>query len=410
MRIIVIGGGQCGGRAISSLREFLPQAEIELVSSEPELPYERPPLSKGFLRGDATEAEMRLHDLDWYKAKNVGLNLGVTAVAVDRRNRTVTLDDGRRFPWDRLLIATGTRARRLTVPGASLPGVHVLRDLADAKGLRHGLEAGDRLVVIGGGYLGLEVAAAARSIGLSVSVVEKDTRLMARALPPPVSEWVLAKHRAKGVDLMLGTGVRAITGRDRAEGVELDDGTEITAGIVLVAVGAEPNDDIARSCGLECDDGILVDAHCRTSDSAIFAAGDVARYLDHRLSRRVRLESWRNADLQAEIAAANMAGERRTLSERPWFWTDQYEFNIQICGLPETFERLVVRGDPADDDFTLLALDEAGRVAGAVTVNRPRDAAIARRLVDGAFKLPDARLGDESEPLKKLLSEARAAN
>ena len=405
---VVVGGGQAGGRAVEALRGAGFDGRLVLLGAEPYRPYQRPPLSKGLLTGAADSEAAFLRPENYYVEQGVELRPGCRATALDPAAHRLTLDDGTTLAYDRLLLATGSRLRRLPVPGADLPGVHYLRDLDDARRLRAALGGAGPVVVIGGGYIGLEVAAAARTCGHAVTVLEAAEGLLRRQVAPALGDWMARLHAAQGVQVCPGAMVRALEGDERVTAVTCADGRRFPAATVVVGVGVVPETALAEAAGLAVDDGILVDACGRTSDPDIFAAGDVTRHPNPVLGRRVRLESWQNAELQAAAAGASMAGRETPYAQVPWFWTDQYDTNLQMLGLPETWDALIWRGDPAEATaFTLFYLQD-GRVVGANAVNRGGDIAPARRMLDSGLRPDPAALGDPAVSLKKVLKTAQA--
>lgn len=381
------------------MREAGYRGRITLIGAEPHPPYERPPLSKASLLDD-NPATAWVFDKAGDGAADINLRLGVSAVAIDRVLRRVRLSDGAEVSYDRLLIATGSRLRRLSVPGLSPDDVIHLRTLDDARALKQRLAVGRRLAVIGGGFIGLEVAASARLLGVDVTVLEAAERLLPRLGSPEVSDLVAAHHRAHGVDVRLG--VRALEARDGM--LLLSDGERLAVDTVVAGIGVSPDDGLASAAGLEVDDGILVDAFGATSDPDIYAAGDVTRHFSPPLGRLVRLESWQNANLQARAAALSLLGTPTPQDETAWVWSDQGDLNIQIAGCPAQIDRTVIRGTDADAGWTVFQL-HAGRLVGGLTVNRARDMPLIRRgLAHGGLRLDPAELADEAIPLRRIFS------
>lgn len=401
-RFVVIGGGQAGGRAVEALRRQGFAGDILLVGAERHPPYERPPLSKELLDRSRHYEFPFINDLAWYAENNIDLRLGVEAREIDRAAKRVLLSDGSRVPYDKLLIATGARLRRLVVPGAELDGVLYLRNLDEARAIDGTLDGAARVAVIGGGFIGLELAAAARKRGAAVTVIEMAERLLGRAVLPEVAEVVAQVHRRHGVHLMLGTGVEAIIEKDgRAAGVQTTAGA-VAAELVIVGVGILPDSGLAEAAGLALENGIAVDEHCRTSDADIFAAGDVAAGFNPLLGRRVRQESWQNAQNQGINAARNMLGEDAVYAEAPWFWTNQFDMNLQTVGMPQTWDRVVHRGDQAAGKFTVFQMLD-GRLVAATTINNPRDVLAAKRLVGTDRQIDAGQLADPAVPMKTFL-------
>jgi anthranilate 1,2-dioxygenase ferredoxin reductase component len=404
---VIIGAGPAGMRAAEVLRQKSGDADILLIGDESHLPYDRPPLSKSFLIDGLEPARLWLKPESFYAEQRIRLKLGAAARRIDRVGKTVELEGGERVPYDRLLLATGCRGRKLPAPFTTEP-IHYLRSLADAERIRAALRPGLELVMIGGGFIGLEIAASARKLGAAVTVVELAPRLMSRAVPATVSDAVRALHERQGVVFEFGARLNAVArGADGRTLVETAR-TAYPADLVIAGIGAEPNTDLAEAAGLAVEDGIRVDAWGRTSDPDIFAAGDVTRHDNPLLGRAIRVESWQVALNQAAAVAAAMLGAGEPYAELPWLWSDQYDCNIQALGLFEAGLEPVLRGDPAGA-FTLLGLDAEGRIAAAITVNNGRDMAILRRLVATRAVLPKDALADPQRKLADLLKLARSA-
>jgi 3-phenylpropionate/trans-cinnamate dioxygenase ferredoxin reductase subunit len=402
--MVIVGAGQTGGRAALSLREQGYAGPIVLIGDETAAAYERPPLSKGFLTGKAEPAEFTFAAQEALAAAGIELRAPAAAAAIDREQREVVLEDGERLPYERLLLATGREPRRLKLAGAVAGRVHYLRTLADARRLRDALVPGATLVIVGGGFIGLEVAASAVELGARVAVVELAPRLLGRAVPAALAEIVAARHRAAGVELILGTAVAAIAAaaRDRLR-VTLDDGRSLAADLVLAGIGAAPRAELAAAAGLAVDDGIVVDATLATSDPAIFAAGDVCAF-PCASGALARLESWKNADAQGMLAARNMLGAAEAYREVPWFWSDQYELTLQVAGWPERGRHLVER--PVADGRLLFHLDDEGRLVGVSSVGPAalaREVRLAQMLLERGLSPDAAQLADPAQKLKTLV-------
>ena len=400
--IVVIGAGQAGGWAARTLRDEGFEGGVVVIGEEPYPPYERPPLSKEVLLGKEPADSSYLWPEGSFDELGIELRTGVGATAIDRAARTVALSDGGSIPYRKLLIATGGRVRRLPVEGAELEGVHYLRGIDDSEAIRGDLGEGTKLVVIGGGWIGLEVAAAARMLGAEVTVVEALDRLCGRALTPELAAWLLDVHRGRGVDVRLGATVEALTGEGRVSGARLSGGETLAATAVVIGIGIVPNVELAEAAGLEIDNGVRVDAHCRTADPDIFAAGDVTNHPNDLLGRNIRLESWENAQNQGIAAARAMLGGETPYCEIPWFWSDQYDVNIQLVGLPTDFEETVTRGERADGSFVEFYM-KGGRIDGAAAINNPRDIRFAKRLMQAQKTVDPAALADPSVKLQALL-------
>ncbi|WP_344899757.1 NAD(P)/FAD-dependent oxidoreductase [Actinomadura meridiana] len=379
-RIVVVGAGQAGGWTAVALREHGHQGEIVLVGAEAHPPYERPPLSKEFLRGPVPPERVAIKPASHYRDAGIELRLGAEATRLDRRRRTVTLGDGDELGYDRLVLATGSRPRRLPVPCAAAGRVHHLRDLADADRLRGALASGTRLVVIGGGLIGMEVAAAAAERGLEVTVLERAGRLMERVLPPQVSDYLAGVHAAHGVRVLTGVEIDRVEAPGDEVSVRLGDGRAVAADHAVVGIGAVPNDGLAAAAGLAVRAGVLVDEFGATADPRIYAVGDVARFYHPLLGREVRLESWHNAQNQGIAVGRGMAAGHQPYTEVPWSWSDQYDVNVQIAGCPPDWAVTVCREAPDGDGFTVVSLRGDVPVAAA-TVNQPREMRALRKLI-----------------------------
>lgn len=399
--IVVIGAGQAGGRAVEAMRAAGFEGNIDLVGAEPHLPYERPPLSKELLAGQDIPFQV-MFPAEWFAERNIALHLGRCAVEIDRKSSHVRLDDGTHLPYDRLLLATGGSPRGLDIPGAGLPGSHTLRTIDDSRAIAGHFARQGHIVVVGGGFIGLEIAASARIRGCAVTVLEYADRLMGRALPAEIGAIFADLHRENGVDLRLGAGIAGIEGNGRVERVITTSGDRLETNAVVVGVGIVPDTALAAAAGLAVDDGIVVDTYCRTSDPAIYAAGDVTRHYNPLLGRHTRLESWQNAQNQAIAAARNMCGAETPFAEIPWFWSDQFDVNLQVCGAPLDWNRTVMRGDIAGRDGILFQRD-GDAITGAIGLNRARDMRFVKRLMS-SDKSPSADdLADESVALRDLL-------
>ncbi|WP_040664593.1 FAD-dependent oxidoreductase [Nitratireductor aquibiodomus] len=382
--IIIIGAGHGGVQAAASLREEGYEGRLTLVSGDPELPYHKPPLSKVFLKSPDAEPQILRARL-FYDTQNIELETGVSVTGIAPETRTLTLDDGRQLGWSRLLLATGAEPRRLKVPGSEGAGVHYLRDCADARILRDALAGAQNIVVIGGGFIGLEVAATAAMAGKSVTVVEAAERILGRAVSARVAEHMRAYHESLGVRILTNTGVARLVGeKGNLRSVITSDGQELSADIVLVGIGALPNTPLAEAVGLACDNGIRVDASCRTSAADVYAIGDCVSFPHAASGRTLRLESVQNATDQARIAAKAMLGKEAAYDAVPWFWSDQGERKLQMAGLPFDVDREIVTGDPESGAFGVY-LFSGDHLVAVETVNRPGEHMMARRMLAAGF-------------------------
>lgn len=409
---LIIGASQAGLQLAVSLRELGDAAPITLVGAEVHPPYQRPPLSKEYLTGTADGDTLAFRSPSFYVDQGIDLVCGerVTELSLNSGGSgagTARTAAGRTFEFDRLALTTGASPRRLDIPGADLDGICYLRDLDDARHLRTCLAESQRVVVVGGGFVGLEAAAVARAQGKDVTVVEAADRLIARAVAPVVSEFYKQAHERRGTTVLLSTGVTGFTGEDgRVTGVVLADGTELPADLVMVGVGVVPNADLAEQLGLEVDGGIVVDKYARTSVPTVVAAGDCT-VLPHPVTGegRVRLESVNNAVTQAATAAASLMGKLEVVPNVPWFWSNQGDLRLQIAGLAAGFDDFVVRGEPENERFSVLYYRD-GRLLAVDAVNSPGDYMVVRKALTQGSTIAAEDAKDSGTPLKKLLAAA----
>lgn len=406
--IVIIGGGQAGAQAIMSLRQGGYEGAITLVGDEAALPYQRPPLSKAYMKGEFVEERLFFKPEAWYQDQNVELILSTKATKIDRQNQKVLLEHGAELSYDALIIATGSRPRALPVPGADLEGVHDLRTLSDVERIRPNMIEGRKLVIVGAGYIGLEAAAVARQMDLEVTVLEMAPRVLARVTSPVMSEFYEKEHRAQGVTILTDARLDKLAGENgKVTQAVLADGTVLPADMVLAGIGILPNEELAAEAGIACYNGILVDVDARTSDPRVFAAGDCAhRPLVH-YGRNGRLESVHNAIEQGKLAAAAILGTKRPVEDCPWFWSDQYDLKLQIAGLSQGFDEMVVRGDPADRKFAVFYLKN-GTLISVDAVNSPPEFLASKKLIISGAKLASDVLGDTSKPMKDIANAALA--
>lgn len=400
-QIVIIGAGQAAAQAVATLHAEGFSGSLTIVGDEPYVPYQRPPLSKAYLSGTMERERLFLKPDAFYADAGCALILDCTAKSIDRAARTVVLADGRTIAYDMLLLATGTRVRRIRAPGADLEGIHYLRGIADVDTLRTAFVKGARLAVIGGGYIGLEVAAVAAKAGLSVTVIEALDRVMARAVSRDLSHFFERVHRDAGIRLELNTTLEAFEGVGRLEAVRAG-GRSIPADIALVGIGVVPNVELATDAGLPCDDGIVVDENARTTDPAIYAAGDCTRHRG-RDGTIIRLECVQNAIDQAKHAALAMMGKPVAYREVPWFWSDQYDLKLQIAGLTRDGDTLVRRGEPAARKFAVFHLRN-GAVAAVEAVNAAPEYIVGRKLIADGTSVAPERLADLSIPMKNIVA------
>jgi 3-phenylpropionate/trans-cinnamate dioxygenase ferredoxin reductase subunit len=397
-KILIIGAGHAGGSVAAFLRQYGHEGPIVLVGEEDAPPYQRPPLSKAWLKGEADLEALLLRPLSFYAEQGIEFRPSTVAVSVDPEAKTVAFHDGSSEFYDVLVLATGSTARKLPVPGGDHPELLELRTLKDAERLKAVLGPGKRLAVVGGGYVGLEAAASARALGAEAVVIERAPRVLARVASETLSAFFTAQHRAHGVEILTGAEVVAVA----HDGVTLADGSVVRADAVLVGVGALACESLARSAGLRCDDGVVVDEQARTSDPAIFAVGDMTRRpipvhggVSH------RLESVPNALEQAKQAAAAIVGRPGPAAEVPWFWSDQYDFKLQIAGLPFDADRQVVRGDPSAGGFAVFHLN-GDRVVCVEAVNAPPEFMAGKQLIGRGTPVDVTKLADQAVSMKAV--------
>lgn len=390
--IVIVGAGQAGAQLAQSLRQGGFEGPIRLIGDEQHPPYQRPPLSKKFLAGDIGAEALWLRPQAFYSTNNIDLCPGTKVVAVEKSAHRVRLENGDTISYGKLVLATGTKARLIPIAGAHKEGVVTLRSIADVDAIRERMESAQRIAIIGAGYIGLEVAAVAKSLGKNVSVIEAQDRPMKRVVSETVSEFFSTLHRGHGIDLRLGTGVEAILGNQAVSGVQLSNGETVPAEMVLVAVGAEPNDQLATEAGLDTDNGILVDGAGQTSDPDIYAIGDCTRFYSNRYHRSVRMESVQNAIDQAKAAAKGLLEEDVDYDPLPWFWSDQYDIKLQIAGLSDGYDRTIVAGSPNDKKFYVAYL-KADKLIAVDSINSPKSHMMARRVIGEMWRddlLPEA--------------------
>lgn len=398
-KIVIVGAGQAAAQAIDTLRGKGFRGSIILVGEEPHLPYQRPPLSKKYLAGALETERLLIRPAHYYAQHEVDTRLGTRVESIDRDVGYVVLGDGSLISYDALLLATGARPRRLSCPGIELAGVHVLRNVADVERIRKDLDRGRRLVIVGGGYIGLEVASSARELGLEATVLEVASRVMNRVTCAAVSEFFEAEHGRHGVNIVCNARVRALVGTDRVQAVVCEDGSEIAADVVVIGVGADPADELAAAAGIECANGIVVDEFCRTSDPRVYAAGDCTNHPSAHYGRRLRLESVENAFEQGTTAALNMMGTPTVHRGVPWFWSDQFDLRLAIVGVSQAADLVVLRGDPGKRSFSACYV-RGGELVAVDSVNAMKDQMAARRLIPARVHPNLEKLMDVRIPLR----------
>lgn len=398
---VIVGASLAGAKAAQGLRESGFDGRVVLIGEEPDEPYERPELTKQFLRGDKEFADLRVHDPGYYTDHQIDLRTGTVVTEIDRTGNTIVTDDGQTLRYDRLLLTTGATSRALPLPGAELAGVMSLRTVADAVRLRERIGQAERVIVVGTGWIGCEVAASARMLDAQVTMISPDEYPLVRVLGPEVGRVFQGLHEERGVDLHLSTGVEAVVGADRAEGVRMSGGAVIEGDLVLIAVGAVPRDELARAAGIEVDNGIVVDEFLQSSDPRIFAAGDVANAWHPVVGARLRVEHWDSAIHQGLAAAANMLGQSQAYTKLPFFYSDQYEFGMEYRGHGAPSDQVAFRGDPASREFLAFWLRE-GRVRAAMNANVWDSADGLNALLRSGVSVDPRQLADDGTDLLEL--------
>lgn len=406
--IVIIGGGQAGAQACASLRQWGYAGAIDMICEEAALPYQRPPLSKAYMKGEFEKERLFFKGAEWYADQNVELHMSAVAKRIDRPAQTVEVEGGATLSYDALIVSTGSRPRTLPMENADAPNVFDLRGIDDVDQIKPHMSAGQRLVIIGAGYIGLEAAAVARQMGLEVTVLEMADRVLARVTSPVISEFYETEHRAQGVEIKTGAKLSTLIAENgKVTAAQLEGGEEIPADLVLIGIGILPNIELAEEAGIACSNGILVDEDARTNDPRIFAAGDcAARPLVH-YGRRGRLESVHNAIEQGKLAAAAIIGKDRPKEDCPWFWSDQYDLKLQIAGLNQGYDDVVVRGEPSERKFAAFYL-KSGKLIAVDAVNAPPEFIVAKKLIIAGASIAPEVLSNTSTSMKEIAAMATA--
>ncbi len=403
MTVLIIGAGHAAGQLSASLRMEGYDGPIRIVGDEAYPPYQRPPLSKQLLSGDMELEQVYLKPQEFYEDNNIELTLGHRVESIERKDKTITLDTGETIAYDKLALTTGTRVRKLNIPGSDLDGIYYVRAIDDTLALRDRFSSGGRMVVVGGGYIGLEVAAAATKQGMKVTVLEMADRVMNRVVAPEVSEFYETLHKNHGVDIKTDVMVSGFTGADnQVKAVECEGGESFEADVVVVGVGVIPNTELAEAAGLACDNGIVVNDCAQTEDPDIVSAGDCTNHPNGIYGINIRLESVQNAVDQAKAAAKAICGTPETYSAVPWFWSDQYDVKLQIVGLSQGYTQAVIRGNPADGAFSVFYLKD-GTLIAVDAINSPREYMMGRKLVTDHAKPDPERIADTTISVKELV-------
>ena len=398
--MVIIGCGQAGGQAAASLRQEKYEGPITMIGQEPYIPYQRPPLSKQYLSGEQEKEKLSLRQESFYSEKEINLMLERSVLSLDPHKKELQLENDETVTYDKLLIATGGRPRKLEVDGHTLKGIHYLRNIDDVDAIKTQMSISQNLVIVGGGYIGLEVASVAIKKGLTVSVLEMESRILERVTTEEMSAFYHQLHTDEGVNILTSTQAKAFKGSETVGSVVCGD-HEIPADLVIVGIGILPNTEMAEAAGLETNNGLVVDEHCRTSNEHIFAAGDCTNHPNPILNRRLRLESVPNAMEQGRVAASNMLGGSKSYASMPWFWSDQYEHKLQMVGFSKDSDQSVVRGDMESKSFTVFYLKDDSIIA-ADSVNNPKEFMASKQLV--GKKASIEALADTSIELKTLIN------
>ena len=398
--MVIIGCGQAGGQAAASLRQEKYEGPITMIGQEPYIPYQRPPLSKQYLSGEQEKEKLSLRQESFYSEKEINLKLETSVLSLDPHKKELQLENDETVTYDKLLVATGGRPRKLEVDGHTLKGIHYLRNIDDVDAIKTQMNTSQNLVIVGGGYIGLEVASVAIKRGLTVSVLEMESRILERVTTEEMSAFYHQLHTDEGVNILTSTQAKAFKGSETVESVVCGD-HEIPADLVIVGIGILPNTEMAEAAGLKTNNGLVVDEHCRTSNEHIFAAGDCTNHPNPILNRRLRLESVPNAMEQGRVAASNMLGGSKSYASMPWFWSDQYEHKLQMVGFSKDSDQSVVRGEVESKSFTVFYLKD-GSIIAADSVNNPKEFMASKQLV--GKKASIEALADTSIELKTLIN------
>ena len=399
--IVIVGAGHAAGQLVASLRQGGFEGSLQVIGDEPHLPYQRPPLSKTYLAGALEADELNFRPAEFYQKAGAEMLTGTRVDVINRPDKQLKLGDGRTLHYTKLALTTGSRVRRLTLPGSDLDAIYYLRNIADVDAIRQHLKQGAKLVICGGGYIGLEVAAVCAKQGLDVTVLEMADRVMNRVVAPVVSQFYETVHREAGVKIETSVQVSGFEGSARVEQVRCTDGSTYAADLVVIGVGVIPNSELAAEAGLATDNGIVVDQFTQTADPDIVAAGDCTNHPSHRYGSRIRLESVQNAVDQAKAAAATLCGEPVEYTSIPWFWSDQYDLKLQIAGLSQGHDAVIVRGNPTGGAFAVFYLQQ-GDLLAVDAINRPQEFMLSKRLIAARTQLDPERIEDTAIPMKEL--------
>ncbi len=400
---VIIGASHAAAQLAPTLRQEGWQGRIIIIGEEPFIPYHRPPLSKTYLAGEKTMDDINIRPPIVYEKAEIEFLLNTRVEAIDRDNKSLSLDNGESLSYDKLALTVGSRVRKVDLPGVDLGGIYYLRDANDVEQIKTRVAAGKKAVIVGGGYIGLETAAVLRKLGMEVTVLEMMERVLQRVTAPEVSEFYDRVHRQEGVTICCGVGVTAFSGKGDIEKVICSDGNVYDADLVVVGVGIVPNIELAEAAGLEVNNGIVVNEYAVTSDADIVAAGDCTYHHNALYDRMIRLESVQNATDQARVAALSLCGKDKAYDALPWFWSDQYDLKLQIAGLSQGYDEVIVRGDRQNSrSFAAFYLKD-GVVIAVDAVNKPPEFMVGKRLITGKVSVDKTKLADENVPMKELM-------
>lgn len=400
---VIIGASHAAAQLSSNLRREGWQGPITIIGEEEFLPYQRPPLSKEFLKGDKSTSDIQIFSAENYQKNAINLKLGQKVLKIDRQASEVTLSSGEVIAYDKLALCTGGRARHVDIPGVELANIHYLRTVKDIQAIQHSLDAAKFVVIVGGGYIGLETAAVLRQLGLTVTILEMAPRVLQRVAAPEISQFFTRLHQREGVKLLTDMSANAFEGGAKVQYVVCSDGSRIPADLVIIGAGIIPNVELAEEAGLAVDNGILVDEYCFTSDENIVAIGDCSNFPSQLYQCRMRLESVANCNEQAKIAASALCGKLKSYQALPWFWSNQYNIKLQIAGMSLGYDEVLVRGDMINTDSFALFYLKANRVIAADCVNRPQEFMLAKQLIIKQLEVDQSQLGDERYAPKDLM-------
>ena len=405
-KIVIVGAGHAAGQVIALLKKNKYAGQIILIGEEPYLPYQRPPLSKKFLSNELAIDRLYLKPFEFYDDSAIKKYLDTKVISINRKKKNVELNNGEGISYDKLLLSVGSRVRRLNVSGSNLHGIHYLRNIDDVILIKSELSRKKNIVIIGGGYIGLETAAVIKELGHNVTVFEKDSRLLSRVVSPEISDFFEIEHARNGVKLKLSTGIIEFYGNKKVESLKTSHGEIIPADLVIIGIGIKPNFELAADANLEVNDGIIVNDVCQTSDSDIYAVGDCTIHPNAIYKRYIRLESVQNALEQAKIAVGNICGENKIMSQVPWFWSDQYDLKLQIAGLSEGYDKTVITGKPSDRSFACLYFKN-NRLIATDAINSAADFIMSKKLIALRIKIDIDKLENKTIHLKDLIDEKK---